>query len=220
MPSARQSLVALAIGAVLLAAVGWQVAAALRRGVDAGFWFEAVSYDRGEPMVERLGGPLTADELARIAAIARSEVDGAFAGLALDISGRRDATYRVRVVQELQNVRAPKYPGPAGESRVFAGLGGQGAVNFRLMVSSAVVYAPEGADRETFIQGIGRGIGRTAVHEFTHQLLNRSRIVDSDDDPLSYEYRSADRPAHFYGTLHWAHARPTLERRLGTRMTN
>lgn len=178
------------------------------------FWFEPVTYGAGEPMTERLGGPLTAAEFALIEGVARQELARAFAGLRLRFSEEREATYRVRVVQELRNSMTPKYPGPAGETRVLLGLGGQSAVNFRALVSSAVVYAPEPADRAAIVAAIGRGIGRTAVHELTHQLLG-SRMIDGRDDPSSYEFRSADRREQFYGELHWATARPLLERRLG-----
>jgi hypothetical protein len=122
----------------------------------------------------------------------------------------------VRVVQELRNVRAPRYPGPAGESRVVAGFGGLGAVNFRMLVSSAVAHAPDGSDRASIVTGIGRGVGRTAVHEFAHQFL-RTAPLDASDDRSSYEFRSADRAEQFYGSVHWARAWPLLERRFGVR---
>jgi hypothetical protein len=216
MPSVRQNIVALILAAGLMSAVAWQAARTADRALDAGFWFEAVTYDQKEAMADRLGGPLTPAELQTIRAVAAAEVARAFAGLPLALSDRQDATYRVRVVQELRNARAPRYPGPAGESRVVAGFGGQGAVNFRMLVSSAVAYAPAGADRQSIVLGIGRGVGRTAVHEFTHQFL-RASPIDASDDRSSYEFRSADRAEQFYGDVHWGHAWPLLERRFGVR---
>lgn len=214
MPSLSQNLVALVVAVVLLGAVAWRGAAGAGSGISAGFWFEQVTYEDSEAMVDRLGGPVTRDEVARMAALARREIETAFLGLPLTVTDSRDARYRVRVVQEIRNVRAPKYPGPAGESRAVPGFGGQGAVNFRAMVSSAVAHAPAGATRAAIVDAIGRGIGRTAVHEFAHQLLG-SAPVDASEDRSSYEFRSADRPEHFYGALHWTHAWPRLQRRLG-----
>src|SRR6187402_1944055 len=103
MPSARQNVAALIVAALLLIAVGWRVVGTSDRRLTAGFWFEPVAYDDTEAMADRLGGPLTADELASIRAIALAEVTRAFAGLPIVVSDRRDATYRVRVVQELRN---------------------------------------------------------------------------------------------------------------------
>jgi hypothetical protein len=214
MPSKRQNIVALVLALGLLGLIGWRSRGEANRTLDAGFWFEDVTYDHREAMTERLGGPLTAVELATIRAVAQAEVTRAFQGLPLGLSERRDATYRVRVVQELGNIRAPRYPGPAGESRVIAGFGGQGAVNFRMLVSSAVTYAPADADRPAIVAAIGRGVGRTAVHEFAHQFL-RNGPVDVNDDRSSYEFRSADRSEQFYGELHWGRAWPLLQRRFG-----
>lgn len=214
MPTGRQATSALLLAAVMLTFGAWGVIRSADRDLDAGFWFEPVTYGEGEAMVDRLGGPLTSAELNTIKVVAASEVAKAFAGLPLDVSDRTDAMFRVRVVQELVNVRAPKYPGPAGESRTIPGYGGQGAVNFRQLVSSAVAYAPPGADRAVVVEAIGRGVGRTAVHEFAHQLLG-SAALDSTADRSSYEFRSADRREQFYGDAHWSSAWPGLKRRLG-----
>lgn len=64
------------------------------RVIDAGFWFEPVTYQSAS-----LGGAVTSEDVAAIAAVARSELTDAFAGLSLRLSDRRDATYRVHVVQ-------------------------------------------------------------------------------------------------------------------------
>ena len=73
--------------------------------------------------------------------------------------------------------------------------------------------APEQATRAAIVAAIGRGIGRTAVHEFTHQLLPQAPIHDSQD-VRSYEYDSAARREQYFGEMHWALARPLLEARL------
>ena len=72
------------------------------------------------------------------------------------------------------------------------------------------VHAPAGADRAAIIDGLGKGIGRTAAHEFAHQILPHVNIHASKDTD-SYEYSSSDRASQYYGTLHWDFARPQPE---------
>lgn len=130
--------------------------------------------------------------MAIIESVAMSELTRAFAGLRIKLSNSRDARYRVRVVQNLRDLRARRESGIAGQSHAISGFGGSGAVNFELLASNAIGYAPAGADRTTMIAGIGRGIGRTAVHEFTHQLLPKVAI-DASRNVRSYEYPAASR---------------------------
>jgi hypothetical protein len=203
---------AVVISCVLLlgGAWAWLLAAQARdRVIDAGFWFERVTYESS-----RLGSPPTSQEMETIASIAFSEITHAFAGLRITFSDRRNATYQIRVVQELRDMRFRRYVGVAGEARAISGLGGQGAVSFSLLASHAVGYAPPDADRTTLIAAIGRGIGRAAVHEFTHLLLPRAPIHDSTDIQ-SYEYASPDRREQYYGEMHWDIAWSLLRRRVG-----
>ena len=212
--SARRTLI---IAAVLVSAVasGWPLACSTRdRVILAGFWFEAVSYDSTEAMVGPLGGPLTVADLRTIEEVARSEIVRVFAPLRITFIADRRATYRVRVVQDLRNLRAPWAPGPAAESRSVPGLGGEGAVSFRMIVSNAVAYA-EAADRPAIITAIGKGIERAAIHEFAHQLLGTAAL--HSPDRASYEYESAARREQYYGELHWDVAWPVLQRRVGLR---
>ena len=109
--------------------------------------------------------------------------------------------------------------GPSGESRAIAGLGGQGAVHFRLLANNAIAHSAADAGRDTMIAAIGRGIGRAAVHEFAHQFLGGTAPIHDSTDIRSYEYRSADRREQYYGEMHWDIARPLLERRVGIRNT-
>ena len=178
------------------------------RNADAGFWFEEVNYTS-----PRLGAPVTGAEIETIARVARSELAKAFQGLRITLSDRRDATYRVRVVQRLRDQRLRRDLEVAGESRAVSGFGGQGAVSFDFLASGAVAYASEDASRASIIEAIGRGIGRTAVHEFTHQLLPTALIHDSAD-AQSYEHESAARSEQYYGELRWNLAWPLLQRRL------
>ena len=175
---------------------------------DAGFWFEDVKY--ASP---RLGAPVTSAEIDTIARVARSELAKAFQGLRITLSDRRDARYRVRVVQRLRDQRLRRDIEVAGESRAVSGFGGQGAVSFTFLASGAVAYAPDDASRASIIEAIGRGIGRTAVHEFTHQLLPTAPIHESTD-AQSYENESAARSEQYYGELRWNLAWPLLQRRL------
>lgn len=177
--------------------------------VEAGFWFDRVTFDVPVGDVERIGGAIRADERALIEAIARAELDAAYAGLRIRFSGNDAGFYRVSVVQDFPPAKLPS----AGQSRRLP-FGGVGAVNFRMLADHAVAHAPAGADRAVIIEGIGRGIGRTAAHEFAHQILPRVNIHASKDT-ASYEYGSSDRTSQYYGMLHWAFARPRLEEHLG-----
>ena len=103
----------------------------------------------------------------------------------------------------------------AGASYALGPLGGGGFLNFTTLALKAVVYQPPGTSRDELVTAIGRGIGRSAVHEFTHLMLGADSRHSGDD--ATYEYESADRMSQYYGQLRWADARPLLERRLGTR---
>lgn len=177
---------------------------------DAGFWFENVSFESPHFESAGLGGPITTAEEKFIQEIARSEIRNAFAGMRIRLTDDREAFYRVRVVQEF----GPGIRGAAGATRVLAPIGGNGSVNFLMLASQAVSHAPPGGDRATVIEGIGRGVGRAAVHEFAHQLLPRLNIHDSTDD-RSYEYGYSSRPAQYYGEMRWDIAKPALLERFG-----
>jgi hypothetical protein len=149
-----------------------------------------------------------------IESVARSELARAFDGLRIVLSNRRDARYRVQVVQALRDSRFKRDVWVAGESRALRGLGGQGSVSFSFLASGAVASAPEDAGRDFILEAIGRGIGRSAVHEFVHQLLPTTPI-DSSTDLRSYEYRSAARREQYFGDMRWNLAWPLLYARFG-----
>lgn len=198
------------IGVVLAAgAAVWLACAPSRcRTLEAAFWFEDVTFAS-----ERLGGPLTKQDVETIASLARAEVARAFTGLNIAFTDRRDATHRVRVVQELRDMRLLRDTWIPAESRAMAGLGGQGSVSFSWLAGSALVYAPEDASRAVLLEAIARGIGRSAVHEFVHIILPRAPIHDSRDIG-SYEYRSAARREQYFGEMRWDLAWPLLQARL------
>ena len=177
--------------------------------LDAGFWFDRVTFDLPENDLRRLGGPIQEDEKRRIESVARAELDAAYAGLRITFSSALTGFYRVSVVQDIPARGLPT----AGQSRKLP-IGGVGAVNFRTVADHAVAHAPASADRAAIIEGIGRGIGRTAVHEFAHQMLPYANLHASKD-VRSYEYGSADRTEQYYDELHWDFAKPMLEAALG-----
>lgn len=179
------------------------------RVVGAGFYFEPVAFSSAT-----LGEPVRPAELAVIEAVARAELAHAFSGLRIRLSDRRDARFRVAVVQEVRDARMRARMSVAGEARAIRGFGGRGSVNFSLLASGAVGCAPAGASRAAIIEAIGRGVGRSAAHEFAHQLLRTAPIHDSRD-LASYEYHAAGRCQQYFGPMHWDLAGPLLRARLG-----
>lgn len=184
-------------------------------GTTVGFWFDPIGQDTLTSVPERLGsigpGDLKAIESAAFAELAR-----AFSDFQIEVTDRRDARYRVRVVDSLRNPLAPKMLPLSGESRSIPGLGGQGSVNFRLFAHSGVAYSPPDVDRAALVAAIGRGIGRAAAHEFAHQFLGSIDIHDKQN-VRNYEYRSADRVEQYYGEMRWGTAGPLIAERMGLR---
>jgi len=182
--------------------------------VTAGFWFEdGMTFEVPDP--KRIGGPLTVHERERIAAIARVEVEQAFAEFRVHINDRKDAWYRVAVSQVIRPTRGSsvRFSGASGQSMVFGPLGGSGLVNFYLLAAQAMTFAPAGATRNDIVDAMGRGVGRAAVHEFAHQLLPRGPMHTTQDE-ASYEFGTSNRPAQYYGPMRWSVAHATLRQRL------
>jgi hypothetical protein len=190
--------------ALVLCAAGCE-----RRAATLGFWFEDVAFE--SPV---LGGRLTGDDMRVIQRIAREELANAFRGLDVTLSDRRDARYRVRVLQTIREYRMRRDAVVAGESRGVPWMGGLGAVNFTYYASGAIVFAPQSASRSDIVAGIGRGIGRGAAHEFAHQMLSRTNLHDSRDRG-SYDYYAASRVEQYYGPVHWDLAGPILRSQYG-----
>ena len=197
--------------AALVVALGLP-SCARERVAEAGFWFDRVTFDLPLDDVERIGGPVRPEEQLHIESIARAELATAYAGLRIRFTSQPQATFRVSVVQDIPARALPV----AGASRRLPLGGGIGEVSFRTLGSQAVGNAPRDATRGRIIDAIGKGIGRTAAHEFAHQLLDHVNLHDTKD-PDSYENGISNRPSQFYGTLHWAFARPLLAKTLGQR---
>ena len=202
--------VVLGISLVLATAIGLFVAYSRRDGAELAFWFESISDDAKKTVPERLPGGISADDMNVIEKTAREEIVRAFHDYPVSVVGRIAGVYHVRVVDSVKSTT-----GGAAESYVFPGIGGQGYINFRSFAHGAITYAPPDADRQEIVAAIGRGIGRAAVHEFTHQLLGRQAPIDGSTDSHSYEYGTAIRPEQYYGEMRWDTAAPMLRKRFG-----
>ena len=186
--------------------------AASDRLIHASFWFDGVTPASVSVVSERLRTPLTSADLLAIESTARRELQIAFEHTRLQFTRSPKPVFRVRVVPQPEHGRS--FPA-AGESRAFGGILGNGTVNFNIVALSALAYADRSSDREALVHAIGRGVGRTAVHEFAHQILGPAGM-DGSADRLSYEHGDL-RAEHFYAQLHWGPAAVRLHQRIGLR---
>ena len=206
----RRHVSVIGIVVILMAAAWLWVAGSRSATTELAFWFEPIHSDARTALPERFAGDISADDMNVVEAEAREEIVRAFGLYPISLVGRAAAQYHVRVTDELHG-----RTGGSAESYVFPGLGGQGFVNFRSIAFGAINHAPADATRDQIIAAIGRGIGRAAVHEFTHQLLGRQAPIDSSKDIDSYEYGSTDRRAQYYGPIRWDLAEPLLRQKFG-----
>jgi hypothetical protein len=203
--------------AVTSAAIAWRASGAT---IAAGFWWDNAPFLLSADDAAKIGGPLGDGELARLEEISRAEVERAFRGLRIVVTENPGAFWRVAVVATPLTTTRNRTTYPfsfAGESRVFGPLGGSGSVAFAILAHNAIEYAPAGASRPQIVDGIGKGIGRAAVHEFAHQALGLDNLgyLDNRTDEDSYEYANADRPSQYYGELRWTTAWPVLVEKFG-----
>jgi hypothetical protein len=209
--------IAVLVVTVTSAVIAWRASNAT---IEAGFWWDDAPFALSPDDATKIGGPLTADELETIEAISRDEVRRAYADLRINITDRQGAFWRVAVVGAPLTMTRNRTTYPfsfAGQSRVFGPLGGSGSVAFAILAHNAIEYAPAGASRQRIVDGIGRGIGRAAIHELAHQALGLDNLssLDNRTDPDSYEYGNADRPSQYYGELTWTTAWPVLVEKFG-----
>ena len=207
----RQPIIVASVVLLGLASLGVWATRTRDDAITAAFWFDPIPSDARPRLDPASADELTDQDLATIAAVARDEVSRAFAGSRLTLTTSPPAQYQVRVVPLFEF--APLPVPVAGRSRPLPGGRGAGEVNFMVVASSAIAYATPNATRAAIIEGIGRGIGRTGVHELAHQLLPVFPL-DSTTDRSSYEYGDLESEL-FYGSLHWNTALPALEQRIG-----
>jgi|SRR5688572_8146157 hypothetical protein len=208
-------LVACAAAVAVLGGLRWYAA---ESPVAASFAYDTSAFAATpEDVAAALGGPLTESEQQTIRAVSRAEIDEAFAGLRVRFVDGERAFWRIRVVSSVvpRTLSGRAMLSAAGTSYAFGPLGGGGFLNFTTLSLKAVLYRPPGTSRGELVSAIGRGIGRSAVHEFTHLMLGAGSRHSEDDS--TYEYESADRSSQYYGRLRWADSRPLLEQRLGAR---
>lgn len=208
----RIGVAATALVAILCALVAWRASHSV---LVVGFWFEDFPFVLSESTTAILGGPLTASEGDGIRRLARDELTRAYAGLNLTFTDRPRAFWTIRVRHSFERRRGQRLP-LAGETFAMGPLGGRSAVNFTEVTMAAIAHARPGATRQVLVDGIGRGIGRTAAHELAHAILGVHGPMDNQTDALSYEFFTHNRPSQFYGELHWARAWPVLVERVGT----
>jgi len=187
------------------------VSSGCRSARSAGFWYGERAMVLRSGLAGILGGPLTGEEQATIERESMAEVRRAFAGLNIEITASPQAFWRVQVVPTLGRRGAL----PASGASVALGmLGGSGAIGFDIVALNAARYARPGAPRQEIVDGIGRGIGRVAIHELGHQILGTAAMHDETDRD-SYEYPSPERASQYYGRLHWTLAWHLLQQKLG-----
>ena len=187
---------------------------ASRAPISAGLTFADESFTESRLVTAALGSPLTPEEIAVVKRAALREVEHALAGLRVRVSENPRAFWRVRVIPTVTVQRNRRRFSTAGAGYGFGVLGGAGFVNFTALATNAVRYAPPDASRAEIVEAIGRGIGRSAVHEFAHMMIPDVPI-DRHPDADSYEHSSTARRSQYYGTLHWAKAGPVLRERFG-----
>jgi hypothetical protein len=174
-----------------------------------GFSFDTGPWDL--PAAAASLGTLSSEDLVVVERVARSELARAFSGLPVTITDSSRTFWRIEVVSTLPG-RGP-HPLPiSGESMALGPLGGSGSVGLDIVALCAVRYAPSNATRRDVLEGIGRGVGRVAAHEFAHQIVGAMAHNTSDID--SYEYPSPERASQYYGQLHWTNAWPALQQKL------
>jgi hypothetical protein len=203
------ALIAVTVTAAVFSVVSSRASTA---SLSVGFRFERSSIVLPPAAAASLGGPLSGDEIQTIERIARRELARAYAGTRLSIGDTADAFWHIDVRNTIRG--AGRAIPNAGHAVVLGPLGGLAEVNFTVLATSAIRLAPPGASRAAIVEGIGRGVGRAAVHELAHQIVSTA-AMDNRTDPDSYEYSSFSRPSQYYGELHWAGAWPILVRKVG-----
>jgi hypothetical protein len=187
---------------------------ASRTRFDVGFWYEDFPFTFSESVTAALGGPVSGSEIDAIKQLSRQELTQAFSGLRVTFTDNRQAFWTVRVRLALERRKGQRLPN-AGETFAMGPLGARSVVDFSEVLMAALAHAPAATTRQQLITGIGRGVGRVAVHELAHGILGAG-AMDNQTDDRSYEYFTHNRPSQYFGELHWSRAWPVLVERVGT----
>ena len=169
-----------------------------------------VTFDLPVGDVDRIGGPIRPEEQSQIESIARAELETAYAGLRIRFTGQPRASIASASSRIFLAV-ACRWPEPRGALPSAAASApstfGRWATRLSPM-RRATPIAPR------IIEAIGKG---HRPHRRARIRAPDSRHVNMHDtkDPDSYENGISNRPSQFYGTLHWAFARPLLAQTLG-----
>ena len=133
----------------VFALVRWHVG---RTAIDAWVLVATMAHLLSADDAAKIGGPLTAQEMATIRQFSRAEVERALADLRINVTDKRNAFWRVSVVGTTRGNPTFKYPfAAAGESHVFGPLGSWGSVGFLVLAHNAIEYAPPSASRHDIV---------------------------------------------------------------------
>ena len=111
-PATRAGAAAGLAAVLLLAILAWR---ASHNIVEVGFWFDLAPQGLPPYVVDVIAGQPTPDELAAIERLARGEMARAFDGLRLSFSDRRDAFWKIEVLNDLVvNTESPYAGRPSG----------------------------------------------------------------------------------------------------------
>ena len=171
-----------------------------RAGVDVGFQYEEFPFTFSAAVTAALGGPLTSSEIAVIKQISRRELTQAFSGLKVTFTDSRQTPLTIVVQRSIPRRKGQRLPN-AGETFAMGPFGARSVIDFTEVLMAAMAHAPAGTTREQLVTGIGRGVGRVAVHELAHGILGAG-AMDNRTDDHSYEYFTHNRPSQFYGELY------------------
>ena len=151
-----------------------------------------------------LAAPIRPDEQSQIESVARAELEAAYAGLRIRFTWQPSGFYRVSVVQDIPARGLPV----AGASR-------RAAVRRRRRVGQLSNAGESGGRQRAARRGPRRASSRRSAKGSDARPHTSSRIRSfsaSTSTTRTGQLRTDFRIAsQFYGTLHWAFARPQLE---------
>ena len=136
---------------------------------QAGVVFGNGACDLSPGFARTIGGPISDIECAHVERIARAEIAAAFDGLRIEVTNDARAFWTVHVRGHVPS--RSRTVGAVGASVAFGPLGGRGIVGLTPLAAQAIRHAPAGTTRADILDAIGRGVGRSVVHELAHQIV-------------------------------------------------